>query len=80
MAYREELRDWLIEALKANKGSASIVEVCKYVWDNYENQLRRSGDLFFTWQYDIRWAATQLRKEGIMRAVSSSPKGIWELV
>ena len=80
MAYREELRDWLIEALKANKGSASIVEVCKYVWDNYENQLRRSGDLFFTWQYDIRWAATQLRKEGIMRAVSSSSKGIWELV
>ena len=80
MAHIEDLRNWLIEALKANKGSASIVEVCKYVWENYENALRRSGDLFFTWQYDIRWAATQLRKEGIMRAVSSSPKGIWELV
>ena len=80
MVHREELRDWLIEALKANKDSASIVEVCKYVWDNYENQLRRSGDLFFTWQYDIRWAATQLRKEDIMRAANLSPKGIWELI
>jgi len=55
MARREDMRNWLIEALKANKGSASIVEVCKYVWENYENELRRSGDLFFTWQYDIRW-------------------------
>jgi hypothetical protein len=80
MARREDLRKWLSEALEANNGSASIVEVCKYVWENYENELRRSGGLFFTWQYDIRWAANRLRKEGIMRAADSSPKGIWELV
>ena len=80
MARKENLRKWLIEALKAHNGSASIVEICKYVWKNYENELRRSGDLFFTWQYDIRWAADQLRKEGIMRAADLSPKGIWELV
>ena len=80
MARQKDLRKWLIEALKAHNRSASIVEVCKYVWKNYENELRRSGDLFFTWQYDIRWSATQLRKEGIMRATDLSPKGIWELV
>lgn len=80
MARREDLRKWLSEALEANNGSASIVEVCKYVWENYENELRRSGDLFFTWQYDIRWAAHRLRKEGIMRAADLSPKGVWELV
>ena len=80
MAHKEDLRKWLMEALEANNGSASIVEVCKHVWENYENELRRSGDLFFTWQYDIRWAATQLRKEDIMRAAYSSPKGIWELI
>jgi len=80
MAHRKDLRKWLIEALKAHNRSAPIVEVCKYVWKNYENELRRSGDLFFTWQYDIRWSATQLRKEGIMRATDLTPKGIWELV
>lgn len=79
MAHTEDLSNWLIEALKENNGSASIVEVCKFVWENHENELRRSGDLFFTWQYDIRWAAYKLRKEGIMRAAELSPRGIWEL-
>jgi len=80
MASREDLRSWLIEALEANNGRASIVEICKYVWENYERELRRSGDLFFTWQYDIRWAATHLRNEGIMVSAESSPRGIWELI
>ncbi len=79
MATKEDLSGWLIEALRANNGSASTVEVCKYVWNNYENELRRSGDLFFTWQYDIRWVATQLRNKGILRAGEASPSGIWEL-
>jgi len=77
MATKEDLSGWLIEALRANNGSASIVEVCKYVWNNYENELRRSGDLFFTWQYDIRWAATRLQNKGILRAAEASPSGIW---
>ena len=80
MARKEDLIDWLIEALKAHNRSASIVEICRYVWDKYENELRRSGDLFYTWQYDIRWAATELRKKNIMRPVHISPKGIWELL
>ena len=80
MAGRKDLRNWLIEALKANNGRASIVEVCKYVWEKYENALRRSGNLFFTWQFDIRWVANRLRREGVMRPVQLSPRGIWELV
>ena len=79
MARKENLREWLIEALEENNGRASIVDVCRYIWNHYENELRISGDLFFTWQYDVRWPATQLRKEGIMRAAHLSPKGIWEL-
>jgi len=77
MANRKDLRNWLIQALKANNGSASVIKVCRYVWENYE--LRRSGELFFTGSYDIRWVATHLRKEDVMRAVELSPKGIWEL-
>jgi len=80
MATKEDLSGWLIEALRANNGSASIVEVCKYVWNNYENELRGSGDLFFTWQYDIRWVATRLQNKGILRAAEASPSGIWELL
>jgi len=79
MARRKDLRNWVIEALKAHNGRASLVQVCKYVWEKYENELRRSGDLFFTWQYDIRWAATYLRKEGIMLPIGLSQRGIWEL-
>lgn len=79
MANRGDLERWLMEALGAKNGSASIVEVCTFVWENYQDELRRSGDLFFTWQYDIRWAANRLRRDGIMRGADLSPKGIWQL-
>jgi len=79
MATKNDLTGWLVEALKANNGRASIVDICKHVWKNHEEELRRSGDLFFTWQYDIRWAATHLRKGGILRPAGVSPSGVWEL-
>ena len=79
MASKHDLEEWLVEALKAHKGKASIVEICKYVWEKYEKELRQSGDLFFTWQYDIRWAATQLRGRRVMRPAEASLAGIWEL-
>ncbi len=79
MADRTDLKDWLVEALKANGGRGSIVQLCRYVWEYYEQELRNSGDLFYTWQYDIRWAATQLRQARLMRDADDSPQGIWEL-
>ncbi len=79
MQSRNDLCDWLIEALKAHNGSASIVEICKYVWNHHEQDLKSAGDLFYSWQYDIRWAATQLRKKGSLRDEKFSPRGVWEL-
>lgn len=79
MLNKNDLSRLILEALKSNGGSASIVEVCKFVWKNYESNLRISGNLFFTWQYDIRWSATELRKEGKIKASEFSPSGIWEL-
>lgn len=79
MATRHDLPDWLLDALRAQGGRASIVEVCKHIWRNHEDDLRSSGDLFYSWQYDIRWAATFLRKEGLMRDKDVSPRGVWEL-
>lgn len=74
------LKKWLVEAFENYNGIASIVEICKFVWERHENELKRSGDLFYTWQYDIRWAAYQLRKSRIMKSATESRKGIWELV
>ena len=79
MATREDLRLWLIECLKAHGGKATIVEVCKCLWENHREDFVAAGDLFYTWQYDVRWAATQLRQAGKIRDAASSPKGVWEL-
>ncbi|HEC32027.1 MAG TPA: hypothetical protein ENI41_06025 [Deltaproteobacteria bacterium] len=73
MANKYDLTDWLVEALRANGKSATIVDVCKYIWDKYEDELRASGDLFYTWQYDFKWAATELRKTGVMKPASLCP-------
>jgi hypothetical protein len=48
-------------------------------WEKYKTDLENSGDLFYSWQYDIRWAATELRKSGRMKAADVSPRGIWEI-
>jgi hypothetical protein len=80
MITKNDLQDILIITLKSLGGKGTIIEVCKYVWDNYEEKLKKSGTLFYTWQYDIRWAATMLRKNKIMKSTHISPSGIWELV
>ena len=67
MADRESLKDWVYEALEANGGVASLIDVAKHIWKHHEAELRASGDLFFKWQYDMRWAATSLRKAKKMR-------------
>ena len=78
MASREDLKTWVIEALKAYGGSARIVQICEYIWNKYEAELRESGDLFYVWQYNMRWVGTQLRKEGVLQP---NPPGIrpWRL-
>ena len=79
MATKHVLVDWLHEALGASGGRGRIADLCKIVWNRHENDLRASGELFYTWQYDIRWAAYQLRKAGKLKAEILSPKGVWEL-
>lgn len=67
MLVKTSLQNLVIEALEFFGGTANILQICKYVWSNYEDDLVNSGHLFFTWQYDIRWAATELRKNGIVK-------------
>ena len=77
---RFDLPDLLYTSIKDMGGSASIIDVCKYIWHHYEAELRSSGDLFYTWQYEIRWAATKLRKSKRMKDADISPTGIWEII
>ena len=78
MATTGDLTDWVIEALKANNGTASILFVAQHIWSHHESELRES-DLFFSWQYDMRWAATELRKKGRLVAASDDRRGKWTL-
>ena len=79
MATKEDMKDWIVQCLNSREGKGWPREVCKYVWENYEVQLRESGDLLYTWQYDIRWAAQKLRNEGILKPVHGRRDLPWEL-
>lgn len=79
MATKHDLQAWVRNALIDNGGSAILLDVAKHIWEKHEGELRRSGDLFYTWQYDMRWAANVLRHTGVMRPAEESAKGVWEL-
>lgn len=79
MATRHDLVDWVYRAIHDNGGKATLAEVAKHIWKHHEAELRSSGDLFFTWQYDMRWAATRLRRTEKLKAADLSRRGDWEL-
>ncbi|MDQ0425574.1 hypothetical protein [Cellulomonas iranensis] len=78
MAARDVLRDWLVEALRALGGSATVIDVSREVWRAHQRDIEASGDLVYTWQYDLRWAATNLRKEG--RLAQNKRGEPWRLI
>lgn len=79
MSSKSDLLAWVIEALDELGGSGSVVEVCEVVWRRHESDLRQAGDLFYTWQYDIRWAAQKLRDTGKLRPVPPRTRAPWSL-
>jgi hypothetical protein len=64
MLIRQDLSDLVIEAIKANNGQATNVLIAQYIWAKFETELRHSGDLFYTWQYDVRWVITKASEVG----------------
>lgn len=52
----------------------------KYIWDKYEQELKASGSMLYTWQYDLRWAAQRLRNEKKLKPVHKRRDLPWELV
>jgi hypothetical protein len=66
MITRDTLQSWVLEALRANNGSGSPATVARHIWRHHQQELEESGDLLYTWQYDIRWAAQKLRNSGVL--------------
>ncbi len=79
MNAKSVLQDWVIDAVKAQGGTAQLLDVCKYIWKHHESDLRASGDMFFTWQYDTRWAAQKLRDAGKLEPLNNDRRGLWRL-
>jgi hypothetical protein len=77
MPYKDDLKSWVLEAIDQRGGEANLLEVAMHIWSNREAELRGHGDGFYTWQYDMRWAAQDLRDEGILVAADQAPRGIW---
>jgi hypothetical protein len=80
MATKFDLDSWVIASLEELGGSASLVEISRLIWRDHESELRASGDLLYTWQYDARWAAHRLRVQKRLKSAGESPRGVWELV
>lgn len=79
MADRSTLKGWVLAALRELGGAGKIVDVCKIVWRDHGEELEASGDLFYTWQYDIRWAAQYLRDNGYLVPVQRRRDAPWVL-
>nr|WP_246573814.1 hypothetical protein [Chelatococcus asaccharovorans] len=60
-------------------GQDEIVPIARYIWERYEAQLKASGDLYYTWQYDIRWAAQKLQDSGTLLKTRRGARSIWKL-
>ncbi len=79
MVPKHDLQDWIVESLRRRGGEAHHIQVARDVWERHEDELRRSGDLFYTWQYELRWAAKKLRDRGVLVPDDQTRRGVWSL-
>jgi hypothetical protein len=68
---RKNSNRWVYEALKDNEGVATVLEVAKHIWLHHKDEIEGT-ESFYSWQYDFRWGATDLRKKGIMKEANRS--------
>lgn len=79
MSDRNDLKDWVHEAVIALGGEARIAEIAEHIWNHHRDELRQSGSLFYTWQYDMRWAAKRLRDEDRLAPAEKTKRGLWSV-
>ena len=79
MKNHELLKRLVLDAILDLGGRASILEVSKWIWENRQKEISQTEKLFFTWQYGMRWAAQDLRKEGNLKKIINKNSGVWEI-
>lgn len=79
MATKHDLQARVIEALQRLVGENSVLDVCREVWSRHEDQLQASGDLFYAWPGDIRWAAQKLRDASALAKAVGHRNRPWRL-
>ena len=79
MATKQSLKTWIVEALEEAGGTSHHVRIAEHIWCHHKDELEQSGDLFYTWQYDLRWAGQNLRKEGVLAKIDGQGDGTWSL-
>ena len=75
---RDTLKEYILEALEL-KGPQTPNQVSKWVWNNHSSDLRKSGDLLYSWQYDLRWAIQRLKGDDLAAIDSSHKPSIWSI-
>lgn len=78
MATKDDLVTW-VRAAVTDLGPTNVIGVAKWIWQRHEMDLRSSGDLFYTWQYDIRWAAQKLRDRDVLAPTGRGLGSVWRL-
>jgi hypothetical protein len=76
---RKVIAEWVVEALQQLGGRGQILDVSRLVWELHESDIRAAGNLLYEWQYELRWAADILRRDGVLRPADEMPRGVWEL-
>ena len=79
MSYRENLKEWVAEALGKLGGQAYINDVARQIWLDHESELRSWDEHFYSWQYDMRWAAQHLRNKNVLSFHKVGSKSRWVL-
>ncbi|WP_082167382.1 hypothetical protein [Methylobacterium aquaticum] len=77
---RQKLSEAVLRAVRDNGGRATIVEIARHIWINHEADLKAAGDLFYTWQYEMRWTAQKLRNAGQLAYARENGRNVWQLV
>ena len=75
---KKDLQNAVYQALIDLGGRATIIQVAEHIWNNNKEEIYGSK-LEFTWQYDMRWQATNLRRKRLIKDCNESPRSIWEI-
>ena len=79
-ASRNDLMKWVEQSLRKRDGVAKIVDIARDIHEAHADELKAAGDLFYTWQYDMRWAGLKLSKAGKVALSNKAGRGRWAWV